>query len=469
MIKITRTPTRAEGGITEEEKEKMDAISKKWIDRAYYTGKIDREKITDAINRLYEAAGLEKPIVIIVPSPLVMALAGGIASAYWKTVNETRDLTWKATYNKTWNVTSDSTDNETYNSTITATWNATRKVTDIETDDQTRDATWIETRDATWNAGWNVIYSATSDSTNKTTDTSTRAATDNEIDNSTDISTYSVTSDVAYYVADDATSDSTDNATRDATDNKINNSTDNWYKEMCQHFLGNNYKIAMEEARNWRNHSQGGNMWAGMCSYYEAVRDVLKLTGLDIWDKYQAWEDSAYHGGYRYMHEKFCLVCEFPEEIHINDKNEAHNTEGASHRWSDGFEIYTMNGVVVPEWLAKTPATNLNMKQYDSIKNADVKAQFILKCGADRFVDRANIVDTYDKYKYPWWKESEYKLIDMSPLIDELGYAPYLYMKNQTKEIYHVEPVGVGCKNLIDAWISRYGVHPNEVEIEWVS
>ena len=74
-MKITRTPTRATGGITEEEKQKLEAISQKWIKNAFRTDNIDEKKITDAIIRLYHSAGLKTPRVVIVPSPYVGRLA----------------------------------------------------------------------------------------------------------------------------------------------------------------------------------------------------------------------------------------------------------------------------------------------------------------------------------------------------------------------------------------------------------
>jgi hypothetical protein len=83
-MSILRTPTKAEGGITPEEKSKMDDVAKKWIDIAFSTGETDKEKLVKAIHGLYEAAGLKKPRVVIVPSPLIMALAYGLAAGWWE-------------------------------------------------------------------------------------------------------------------------------------------------------------------------------------------------------------------------------------------------------------------------------------------------------------------------------------------------------------------------------------------------
>ena len=53
MTEILRTPTRAEGGITAEEKAKMDLLVKKWTKIALRTKPINKEKITESIKKLY--------------------------------------------------------------------------------------------------------------------------------------------------------------------------------------------------------------------------------------------------------------------------------------------------------------------------------------------------------------------------------------------------------------------------------
>ena len=67
MVKIIRTPHRAQGGLTADEKRQMDAHAKVWIDRALRTRPIEPDKIVPAIEGIYAAAKLKKPRVIIVP------------------------------------------------------------------------------------------------------------------------------------------------------------------------------------------------------------------------------------------------------------------------------------------------------------------------------------------------------------------------------------------------------------------
>jgi hypothetical protein len=237
-----------------------------------------------------------------------------------------------------------------------------------------------------------------------------------------------------------------------------------------------------EYQNSWSSFYQGGNFWAGNQSFTEAARDTLKLSALD-WKTYQSWEDCAWNGGFRMLHEKFCVVSDFPCELHINEQNQAHNLDAPSHLWRDGFAIYTIAGVVVPQWLVETPASQLTMQQYQSISNADVKMAFIMKAGMERFLKQGTVVDSFENYtsrennKGTWLESqgnykhvmlSEYKLIDMGKLIG-LEKAPYLYMKNQTTGVYHLEAVDKKCKTIKEALDFRYELDFNEFEIESIA
>ena len=83
MTKIIRTKTKAYGGITAKEKALMDKHSQLWISRAMRTAPIEPDKIIPAIEGIYDVAGLKKPRVVIVPSPLIMVFAYGASAAIW--------------------------------------------------------------------------------------------------------------------------------------------------------------------------------------------------------------------------------------------------------------------------------------------------------------------------------------------------------------------------------------------------
>ena len=133
--KIIRRPDRAEGGITDAERRLMAEHVKLWTARAFRTDPIEPEAITAAIYGLYEAAGLKRPRVVIVPSPLVMAVASGFASEIWRIRHRdaTRDATFAATDIATHAATFDATFDATFAATFAATDAATRAATDAAT------------------------------------------------------------------------------------------------------------------------------------------------------------------------------------------------------------------------------------------------------------------------------------------------------------------------------------------------
>ena len=92
-------------------------------------------------------------------------------------------------------------------------------------------------------------------------------------------------------------------------------------------------------------------MWAGYDCYITACRDILGLE-LTSHAAYAHWEQAAIHGGFRVMHEEFCLVSDFPEVLLKDDENRPHCETGPSHRWRDGWSLYHLRGVKVPaEWI----------------------------------------------------------------------------------------------------------------------
>ena len=239
MSKITRTKTKATGGITPDEKLRMDDHSKLWVERAFRTTPIEPDKIIPAIEGLYAVAGLKKPRVIIVPSPLVMAFAFGASAAIL--------------YGKK-----------------TATYSATDSATASATDSATNSATASATRSAKF---------------------------------------------------------------------------DNGAAQACFELAGD---FGIKCADKWGNAYEGGNMWSPYDCYLTACRDILGLE-LREHEGYKFWEQAAVHGGFRVMHEDFCMVSDFPEFIKIDEQNRPHCEDGPSHRWRDGWALYHWHGVAIPQ------------------------------------------------------------------------------------------------------------------------
>jgi len=137
---------------------------------------------------------------------------------------------------------------------------------------------------------------------------------------------------------------------------------------------------------SWRMRS-GGNMWAAGCCFLSFVRDVIGWKHKSH-DNYKHYELAAIHGGPRYMHEKFCVVSDFPTELHAYEENGrmvAHNDSGPALAWSDGWSIWMLDGVQVDEQIVMRPETQ-TLKQIENESNEEIKRIRIERYGWTRYI-----------------------------------------------------------------------------------
>lgn len=230
---IIRTATTAKGGVTPEELLQMHKHRDLWISRSLRTDPIEPEKIIPAIEGIYAAAGLKKPTVVIVPSPLVMAFSYGAAVAILAGAKKP------------------------------------------------------------------LVKSRPKEK-----------------------------------------------------------SLEKAAARACYELAG---KKGIEQAAKWNSSYQGGNMWAANESYLTAFRDIIGIK-IPQHEKYHYWEQAAIHGGFRVMHEKFCMVSDFPVLIKTDNGNLPHCEDGPTHKWRDGWSLYHWHGTVVPEeWVINRESLTLKV------------------------------------------------------------------------------------------------------------
>jgi len=190
--------------------------------------------------------------------------------------------------------------------------------------------------------------------------------------------------------------------------------------------------------------------WIAYYKYFEKYGLLSSNNDFKIFD---IWYDLACSCGWCYTFENTVFVCEKPCELHLNKEGQLHKDGDRALKYSDGYGFFMLNGVNVPEYLAKTPESKLSLDFYYKEQNADVKAEFIRKYGISRMKKLGKVIDTYKNYNTKeWWVKSEYELIDMSPVFQSLDFAPHLLMRNLTiKELFHLEGVDPSCKTLEQA------------------
>lgn len=148
---------------------------------------------------------------------------------------------------------------------------------------------------------------------------------------------------------------------------------------------------------------QGGNMWLQYDCYIAGIRDVL---GLDLpeYKNYKAWEDAGKEGGYRLMHEEFCIVSNFPKCIKKDAQNRPHCTTGPQIEWRDGFATYYISGIRFEKELFENLTQHkMSFEEILAIVDVDQRNQAMRFVGdkeREKFLKhvKAEIVDEYTKY-----------------------------------------------------------------------
>jgi len=212
---------------------------------------------------------------------------------------------------------------------------------------------------------------------------------------------------------------------------------------------------------------QDGSFHTSIISFYDFM---IKEVGVKIEEelavKYKAWLDTTEVGLIFPLHD-VAVVTEKPIEIHFNEEGQLHADRKPAIKYAGfgDFEVYSLNGVRVPKWLAMAGYSDLDLTQYTKIDNADVRTEFARKFGVERMLDAyGKKLDTFENYDEEWWTKSEYELWDMAAIFEGVQYAPHLKMKNATTGVWHVEAVAPTCQTLEDAIRDRFNGRDFRIE-----
>lgn len=137
---------------------------------------------------------------------------------------------------------------------------------------------------------------------------------------------------------------------------------------------------------------QGGNFWSAWDCFLTFFRHVVKLP-ID-YSKYDAWETLALHSSVRIVHADFCMICDFPTVLKIDDQNRPHCDDGPFCKWSDGSALYAVHGVRVPAWIIEKPDT-LTVTHIQKEDNAEIRRVMIDKYGTARYMQDAGAVEIH--------------------------------------------------------------------------
>lgn len=179
-------------------------------------------------------------------------------------------------------------------------------------------------------------------------------------------------------------------------------------------------------------------------------------------DKYELFVNFNSEINFLIPYKGICFISRKPTEINWKDK-QLHGENKAAVKYADGYSLWALNGVKVPEWLVTTHSDALDPKKILEIENVDQKAEGIRKLGIERLVQYGKVVDSYKNYpSNAWFEKSKYELIDMAKIFKSHKHAYFLKMQNQSvPSVWHLEGVHPDCNTLDKAVRWRLDVKDN--------
>lgn len=166
----------------------------------------------------------------------------------------------------------------------------------------------------------------------------------------------------------------------------------------------------ISSARDSVNASGYGQHDAGFLSFYEYFREVLNLK--EQTEKITGLIGISKNAGWYIPHEKVCFICERHSIVNRNDSGRLHSLTGPAVMYPDGWAVYSVNGVRVPEYVIKNPET-ITIKKIEKEENAEI---------------RRVMIDQYDReFKGRYINDSGAKIISKDT--DKFGRERILYLK----------------------------------------
>jgi hypothetical protein len=192
-------------------------------------------------------------------------------------------------------------------------------------------------------------------------------------------------------------------------------------------------------------HGQHDAAWLG---FYWAFRGRTPAV-----DSLEGLWDLARVAGWWWAFDNAAIITKRPLVCSMQN-GRLHRVGGPALQYADGFTIYSLNGVIVPQWIAETPEERLDPRRVLEITNAEVRREFIRRVGIERicYALNAEVIDSY----------GDYELLRVAVSPDTVW--TYLKMHNPSVDVWHVEGVPNTCQTVKDAICFRNGIDPGDID-----
>ena len=147
------------------------------------------------------------------------------------------------------------------------------------------------------------------------------------------------------------------------------------------------------------------------------------------------------------------IVSEKPVALHLNARGQLHSESGPAVLYRDGWAIWALNGVRVPQYIVETPSYRLNPQTVLRETNVEVRREIVRKVGVERLCEALNatVLDAWGNYE----------LLNLD--LRDGRRRPYLKMKNPSIGVFHIEGVAPSCRTVQEALVWRNGTDERPV------
>ena len=196
---------------------------------------------------------------------------------------------------------------------------------------------------------------------------------------------------------------------------------------------------------------------AGWLSFYSFFLEAAGLTNCEklrpLMDLSMCCGWWAPYAGAAILQHRHC-------ELHRNSRGRLHNERGMAVKYRDGWGVWALNGVRVPEWLVLKKAEDLVFSDFTSLENAEHKREFVRKVGVERMLN--DLGSAYESVA----SSGDYTLFRID--LGTGGKRTYLKMRNPSIGVWHVEPVHPACRTVQHALnYRRFGTDPAAEKKNW--
>lgn len=122
--------------------------------------------------------------------------------------------------------------------------------------------------------------------------------------------------------------------------------------------------------------------------FYKFCIDVVgedKVEKKDV-ELLEVWNKLSHSCCSWYPFENLCIISDRPRELHFDENYELHNETGPSVRFEDGFSLYNIHGVIVPEWVVLHP-DQITVEKILEEQNAEVRRIMIDRFGMENYLE----------------------------------------------------------------------------------